>query len=234
MSRSPVMTGISRRSLTRVGRDLLVAVDYWPDGGSQPGGIYPLRADGQVTPWPGSTPLGGLGDIVAAPDGSLLAVDFEADGLFRIVGPEAPPEPLITAGEVPPGLAGVAIDPFDGTIWLLNHGGDSPFGGTPGVYRLADDGSAPLVAAAPEGMALLMGMAVSDGRVLPAGVWASDPAGGRLLRLGPDGTWEPLVEGLPGVAELAFDPLSGDLLATFATDRLVRLSAVPGAPSIDG
>jgi hypothetical protein len=234
VSRSAVMTGISRRSLARVGRDLLVAVDFWPDGGSQPGGIYPLRADGQVTPWPGSTALGGLGDIVAAPDGTLLAVDFEADGLFRIAGPEAPPEQLITAGEVPPGLAGVAIDPADGTIWLLNHGGDSPFGGTPGVYRLADDGSAPLVAAAPEGTALLMGMAVSDGRVLPAGVWASDPAGGRLLHLDPAGTWQTLVEGLPDVAELAFDPLTGDLLATFATDRLVRLSAVPGVPSIDG
>jgi hypothetical protein len=79
-----------------------------------------------------------------------------------------------------------------------------------------------------------MGMAVSDGRVLPAGVWASDPAGGRLLHLAPDETWEPLIQGLPGVSELAFDPLSGDLLATFATDRLVRVSAGSGSPSTDG
>jgi len=45
------------------------------------------------------------------------------------------------------------------------------------------------------------------------------------------------VEAEAPVAELqhiAHERSELDLLATFATDRLVRLSAVPGVPSIDG
>ncbi len=235
-SESPLFSGLNRKSLAWLGGRLLVAVDYWPDGGNVGTGIEELGPDGTALAWPGPADaafgpgagdvdrLGGITDLSVLPDGGLLVTDFEADQVFRLSPDGSGVAPLITVPPAPAGPLAAIADPAIGTIDTLDVDGAWPLGGPAGIARITPDGASVVTAAPPADSSGFGGMARSDGRVLPAGLYVTEPAAGRVLLLAGDGTFVPVITGLRGVTELAFDAATGDLLLTYDATGLMRVS----------
>jgi hypothetical protein len=231
-SEDDLLWGVNRKSGLWLDGRLLVGVEYeWysATGGNPWGGIYELAADGTFRPWQTVRSIGGLSDLIAAPEGGVLISDDEADNIFHLATETAPERPVITQGAVPGGIVRLAFDAATRALYALSVLGEGDLGGPAGIYRITPDGAAELIAAPPEESANLGAIAVSPGGVLEAGLYATDPIGGRVLAVRPDGGLEPVIEGIPGVTEAAFDPLTGDLLVTWDEDRLLRIGTpAPG------
>jgi FecR protein len=203
--------------------DILMTVDYWPEGGTRYGGVYQLSPDGSSREWKTAQGHGGLSDIIAAPDGGWYLSDFENDNVWYLAAEGQPETPLITQGEVPRGLAALALNPVRQALYALNQTGDWPFGGTPGVYQVTPAGEAVLLAGRAEGEPNFGGLAFSQGGILPPGLYVSDTNGGRILQVGAGGEFTPVIVGLPKPAAIRFDPVTGDLLAVCDSKYLLRV-----------
>ncbi|MBW7885790.1 MAG: hypothetical protein H3C34_24800, partial [Caldilineaceae bacterium] len=228
---SDLVAGLNRKSGVWNGASLLVAIDYWPEGGNPFSGIQELASDGSVRAWETVTSFGGVTDMLPAPDGGWLLADFEQDNVFYLPAEGAAALPLITEGERPAGLWALAAGASSGTLYALNRSGDPPYGGVAGIYQITDTGEARLVAQPPEGAANFGGIAVADGRVFARGLYATVPDGNQVVRVRESGTLEPVLEDIPAPRELAFDPLTGDLMVVYAGNMLLRVTAV-SAPAV--
>ncbi|HEY3281799.1 MAG TPA: dockerin type I domain-containing protein [Armatimonadota bacterium] len=207
---SPALYGINRKSAAQNGLNALVTVDYWPGGGNNLGSLEEVKPDGTYREWELSEPHGGLSDIVPAPQGGWYLSDFESDVLWYLAAEGQKGVRLITKGEVPPGLGPVAVDDQTKTVYVVNWTGDWPFGGLAAIYRITSDGAAELLAKAPDGSSF-GGIAVSRGGAFGHALYASDSKGGRIVRVGEDGSLTPVVTGLTSPADIRFSPYNGDL-----------------------
>lgn len=211
---SELLAGINRKSGVVLDDGFLVAVDGWVEGGNRYSGLYELQRDGSFRQWNLSSGYGGLGHIIAAQDGGWLFCDFEADNIWRLPAEGVAEVPLITGAEKPQGPGALAIDPSSGTLYCLSWGGGSwPFGTSLDVFRLEENGTAVRVCRLNESETLSGGgLAFGEGGQFGRSLYASDPGTGIIFRVDEDGSFTPVVSGLNRPSDLAFSPLTGDLL----------------------
>ncbi len=207
---SELLAGINGKNGAWADGQVMVAIDFWPDGGNPYGGLFRLSGDGSFSEWKLAEGHGGMADVIAAPNGGWYFADFENDNVWYLAAEGVPEQKLITQGDVPPGVTGLAYDPAAGALYALNVEDAYPFGGQAGVYRITPDGQAELVVA-PLGSKNFGGMAVSPGASFAAGLYVSEPQSGEILRVSPDGQTEPAVTGLTNPGTLGFSPTTGAL-----------------------
>ena len=228
---SDLVAGVNRKTGLWRNDKLMVAIDGWQEGGNEYGGIVEVGSDGAVRPWETANGYGGLVDILSAPGGGLFLADFEQDNIFLLPDETAAETPLIVQGDPLPGPWALAYDGETETLYVLNRSGDWPFGGTAGIYRISSDGAAQLMAAPPEGATNFGDIALATGVMLPVGLYATVPDANRVMRIENDGQMETIVEGVPGVSDLAFNPSDGSLMLVYDGDKVLRVSGVQVATS---
>ncbi|VVB67425.1 Uncharacterised protein [uncultured archaeon] len=209
---SELLSGLSLKTGVMLGSNVLTTVDYWPEGGSPFAGIFELKPGGSYRKLNLGADYSGVGRIIAAPDGGWYFPDFEADNIWHLPGEGVAETPLITKGDVPPGLVYLAYDNSDGTLYAMNHNGGWPFGGLFAVYKITNDGEAILFAKVNETSAQNGGMALSTGGPFGHALYVTDAAGGKLLKVEADGTTVPVITGLIKPGDMQFNPVNGDLL----------------------
>ncbi len=209
---SELLSGLSLKTGVMLGENVLTSVDYWPDGGSPFAGLFELKPDGSYRKWNLTATYPGMGRVITAPDGGWYFPDFESDNIWHLSGEDVAETPLIVKGDVPPGLANLAYDNLDGTLYAMNWAGGWPFGGVFGVYKITNDGEAILFAKVNETSTMNGGMCLSFGGLFGHALYVSDAAGGKLLKVENDGTTTPVVTGLIKPGDMQFNPVNGDLL----------------------
>jgi len=209
---SELLSSINRRTGVMLGSSILLTVDYWPDVGNQFSGIYELNADGSYRKWSltgGS--YDGLSHIIAAPEGGWFFSDFEKDNIWHLSAEGVAETPMITRGDVPPGLGALAYDSSDGTLYAMNWAGGWPFGGIFAVYKIID-GEAVLFARVNETSTMNGEMALSTNGPFGHALYVSDTAGGKVLKVEVDAATTPVITGLIKPGYMQFNPVNGDLL----------------------
>jgi hypothetical protein len=208
---SSLLAGINRKTGLLQGENVLVTVDYWPESGNTFSGLYELENDGTYRKWNLTGDYGGLADIIHSPAGGWYFSDFEKDNIWNLPAEGVAETPLITQGDVPPGITDLAYDETNGGLYALNVVGGWPFGGKFAVYRVTEDGKAVLLATINETSTLNGEMALSTSGSFGHALYVSDAAGGSVLKVDFDGTITPVVTGLvkPGSVEFSSE---GDLL----------------------
>lgn len=216
------LAGLNRKSGLWLGDRLLIGVDGWSEGGNPYFGVLELDADGMFREWTRPPRLTGLSDLQPAPQGGLLVSDNESQNIFHVSGEATEAQPLISGGERLWGIIDLAVDDM-GTIYALSVL-SPPLNGPAGLFRLASDGTMRLLATPPAGSPNFGAVESSPGGVLEPGLYVTDPTAGILWAVTDQGSLQPVIEGLPGVTEMAFDPTSGELLLTWDEDKLLRVS----------
>ncbi len=209
---SEILAGINRKTGVFFGSNILMTVDGWNEGGNRYIGIYELNPNGTFHQWNLKSSYGGLGYIISASVGGWYFSDFEADNIWHLSAKDTIETPLITKGDIPPGLAVLAYDSLDDILYTLNWVGDWPFGGTFAVYEITKDGEATLVAKINETSKMNGGMALSRSGPFGHALYVSDAAAGKVLKVTADGTIKPVISGLVKPGEMQFNPVNGDLL----------------------
>ncbi len=217
------LAGLNRKSGLWLEDRLLVGVDGWYEGGNPYSGIAELDEEGAFRAWATPPSFGGLSDLQQAPEGGMLVSDFESDNIFLVSGEAAEAQPLIRGGEPLYGIVDLAVD-GKGTVYALSVLTSWPLDGPAGLFRLKPDGTVKLVVAPPEGSPNFGAVGSSPGGVLDPGLYVTDPTAGILWAVEEKGRLQPVIEGLPGITEMAFDSVSGDLLLTWDEDKLLRVS----------
>lgn len=202
---SEVLRGLSRRNLIEDGKNWLVAVDYWPSGGSVTGGIYRLQPNGEYQELKLAEIYNGLADLIRTPEGILFA-DFEADNIWSWKGGSEFEQPLLGNNPLPMGIYSLLWQPEEQVLYVANRSGNWPFDGKAGIYRV-ENGKAMPVADLEQASAL----AWSHGKLFPKGIYFTNPQAGSIEYLKPDGTRHKIIEGLKQPYELAFEPETGVL-----------------------
>jgi len=175
----------------------------------------------------------GLQPFAAPPEDSsfkgLFFSDFENDNLWLVPGEGAGEIPIIDSG-APPGLAALAYNDLDHTVYAINMQGSGwPFGGEDAVYAIHPNGASVQVCKGVFG-----GIAMGPGGPLGRALYVSDGAAGAVCRL--DGSaLTPVVTGLPAPGPLAFDPRTGNLVVVCDAGRQVAWigTGLPGAAAGD-
>lgn len=218
-----VVAGNNRKSGVALdGGGLLVGVDFWPDGGNRYRGLMEVTPGQEPRQWKTQADFGGLGDVIAAPGGGYYVCDFERDGVWFLPGESEPEQPLVTEGDPLPAPMDLAFDLAGKTLYALNQAGGSPFGGTAGIYRIANGRAEPVVTR--DDGVNYGGIAWNSGGALPAGLYATDPAAGTVVRI-EGNVAEPVISGLAKPADLGFQPGTGDLWVVCDADTLVWAGA---------
>ena len=107
---SELLSGVNLKTGVMLGSSVLMTVDYWPEGGNQFSGIYELKPDGSYRKW--SLTCGSYDDlsrIIPASQGGWFFSDFEKDNIWHLFAEGVAETPLITRGEVPPGLGVLGV-----------------------------------------------------------------------------------------------------------------------------
>ncbi|GEM_PF-1047058 len=219
-AKADILAGVNRKSGAGLDDGVLVALDYWSEGGNAFSGFYELRPDGSSRKWNLTGSYPGLGDVIPAPDGGWFFADFEADNIWHLRAEGQAEVPLITQGGAPLGLVDLAFDEEEETLYGLSWGGSWPFGSALEIYRITDDGQAALVAKVNEAVSS-GGIAISQKGPFSRGLYVSDYVGGRVLRVYPDGNLIPVITGLVKPGDLGFNPLTGDLLVICDDGRAI-------------
>jgi hypothetical protein len=206
---SDVLVGQNFRGGALYDNGYVVSVDYAPDAGNTPGGIYTMNSDGAYTAWNLTLGHGGISDLIPAPQGGYLFTDFESDNIWHITTPEAAVTPLLTTSPV--ALMSVAAND-GGDIYAVNWipGEWWSNGGVNAVYRKSGD-TMELVAQAPEG-SQLFSIAAAKGGIFGNSFYVTDTTGGRVLRVESNNTLTPVITGLPNPGRIKFDPISGNMV----------------------
>jgi hypothetical protein len=221
---SPLLGGTNMKSGVELYTGFLVALDYWPDGGSLFGGLYELRPDGGYSKWNLSKDYSGLGDVIQAPDGGWYFSDFEADNVWHLPAKGKAEEPLITQGDRPRGLTDLAFDEAEKVLYALSWGGSNPYGSALEAYKMTNDGQAALVAKINESSTSPGGsIAISQKGPFGRGIYVSDPEGGSIFRVDDDGTLTPEITGLVRPGDMSFNPATGDLLVVCDERYLLKV-----------
>ncbi|HWQ20110.1 MAG TPA: hypothetical protein VN455_10070 [Methanotrichaceae archaeon] len=211
-AQSEVLAGINGKSGVLSEENVLMTVDYGPEGGNKFSGIFDLKADGTYRLWNSTEGYGGLASLIPAPDGGWYFSDFEKDNIYHLAREGDEAKPLISKGVIPQGLGTLAYDRDDGALYALNWAGGWPFGNNYSLYRIGDEGEAALVATINETSTLNGGMDISYGGPFGHGIYVSDTEGGKILKVESDGTVTPIITGLNKPGKIQFNPVTGDLL----------------------
>jgi len=161
-----VLAGINRKSGVVDGADIIVTVDGWGGGGNRFSGVFVLHPDGSYEPWETDPGLGGLGAILARPDGGWWLADFERDNLY-IMNRGGGKLREVIKKDIPGGSVCSCLEsrcPDPVRIELCRR---PPFGGIPGIDQISDQGEAKLLAGVPgkknfNGLAVGMGGELGD------------------------------------------------------------------------
>ncbi|MBA2278446.1 MAG: ScyD/ScyE family protein [Chloroflexia bacterium] len=227
------------------------------DSGAMPNGLYRVAPGGEpelvadistfirdnpVAERPPDYDTDGQPYHLTPVDGGFLVSEGNSNQLLR-VGLDGSVSRVADLSAGHPIPTGVTLGP-DGAIYVATFTpAPYPEGGAV-VLRIAPDGTA-----APVWTELTMIAALTtgpDGRLYALesatghGAEADDldPASGRVVELHPDGTWTPLVTGLPVPADMAFAPdgrliIDGPAFAAADAPGLVLSIALPTSGALD-
>jgi hypothetical protein len=210
---SELLSGVNIKTGTMLGSNILTTVDFWPEGGNPFEGIFLLKPDGSYRKWNlTGNDYAGLSRIIPALDGGWYFSDFERDNIWHLSAEGVAETPMITKGDVPPGLGDLAYDSTDGVLYAMNWVGGWPFGGLFAVYKITNDGEAVLHAKVNETSDMNGGMALSTSGPFGHALYVSDTAGGKVLKVDADGITVPAITGLIKPGYMQFNPVNGDLL----------------------
>lgn len=140
--------------------------------------------------------------------------DFENDNVWYIPG-AGQPEAGILESNIPPGLSMLAYNDTDDFLYSVNWTGGWPFGGDNSVYRIEGNGTAVAIAMGTPGTNGFSSIAMSKGGPFGNHLYATDSAGGRIVRLeNTEGVWSvvPVITGLPTPSFLKFSPTTGEMI----------------------
>lgn len=140
--------------------------------------------------------------------------DFENDNVWYIPG-AGQPEAGILESNIPPGLSMLAYNDTDDFLYSVNWTGGWPFGGDNSVYRIEGNGTAVAIAMGTPGTNDFSSIAMSKGGPFGNHLYATDSAGGRIVRLeNTEGVWSvvPVITGLPTPSFLKFSPTTGEMI----------------------
>ena len=234
---SDLLKGIATKSMVGTDEGWLVAIDYWAQK-SDKRGLYRLSLAGKYSQYSLSEKYDGLGDIISAPDGGWLFCDFEKNNIYK-VQKENEETPLLRKN-IPQGLIRLVWNPQQKQLYAGSRKGSAAFAKTAGVYRV--ENATVVEVAQPE---QLGGMAWSNGKLFPEGLYFSDTEQGTVNRIANKGI-EIVIKDLNRPQDIRFDPRNGDLLLVGVNDSLIRFSRkaapiypgmqvlIPGRSQING
>lgn len=168
--------------------------------------------DGQYLVWFGSTPPAIQTSAAAA--AGWYFTDFENDNVWHIPG-EGQPEIGILDSNIPAGLSMLAYNDTDDFLYSVNWAGGWPFAADNSVYRIKGNGRAVAIATGTPGTNEFTSIAMSKSGPFGNQLYATDSAGGRIVRLeNTGGVWTvvPFITGLPTPSFLKFSPTTGEMI----------------------
>jgi hypothetical protein len=201
-----------RHGVPLTGGNILLGIDYT---GDSPTGLHEITPAGVDTAWTLARGHSGIGDILALPTGGWVFSDFEGYNIFKVSAKNTAETALIATSSFTP--ASLAYDAATDTIYFVNMnnlGGESWFSGDGAIYKIVAGGAPTLVANPPAAGTRFLGLAVGLGGLFPAGLYAGDPANGRVVKVDSTGALTPVVTGIPSAGELRIDPVSKGMAIT--------------------
>lgn len=210
--RGEPFAGLNYKSGVFDGEDLLVSVDYWPEGGNRHSGLLRVKPDGSFQPVQLPPGFGDAGDLIPAPTGGWYLSDFGQNNIFMLQrksgGSSDEPDAmtataLIRTGERPEGMRELVQDPHTRELLVLNRSGAWPYGGPSAVYSVSKGSITPWVTAR-EGVTY-ESIDATTRSVLNDGVFILDSTG-VLTRTSWQGTSEVSIRGLDGYTQFRFSP----------------------------
>jgi hypothetical protein len=221
------VAGLNRRSGLVAGDRILLGVDSWWAGGNALGGLYDMARDGSYEVVKLEPGLGGLTDLIRAPDGGLWLSDFENDGIWHLPRGGGPLK-RVTTQEAPGGILAMAWHPRRGVIHALNSS-NPPGSGQAGVYAVdPESGSVRLIAKPPDGKEWA-GMASSIGGAFGDALYVTEPTSGTVFCVSPDGSTTPFIMGLESAGDIGINPATGEMLVVCDGKKLLVVKPGPAA-----
>jgi hypothetical protein len=215
---SDLLAGCNEKAGVWLGGDVMVLLDGYRECGNDFAGIYRLHPDGTYAELlsNGSGNYSGLGDLIANPQGGYWFCEFESkDNVFSWSG-QGQPVALLSAGDIPGGAWRLCYDGTGGGLYLLNSVGGWPFGqrgsAVAGVYKIVGNQAKLSVASPKDGD--WTGADISQGGTFGHAMYVSEPLTSSVRKTGGTSTTA-TITGLKNPGDLAFNPVTNDLLVVY-------------------
>jgi hypothetical protein len=205
-----------RHGVPLTGGNILLAIDYY--GG--PTGLHEITPTGTDTAWALAQNHAGIGDILALPTGGWVFSDFESYNIFKLAAKGGTETAMITTGTYT--AAYLAHDATTNTLYFVNMnnlGSEGWFSGDGAIYSLTT-GTPTLLAKAPSTTSRFTGLAIGQGGLFPAGLYAADSANSRIVKVESTGALTPVIVGVPTPSEIRIDPVSKGM-AMYSGDQVI-------------
>lgn len=223
---SDLLKGIMRRSMIETKKGWLVAVDYWPGGGSNYGGVYEITSPGKFRKIKLSKNYLGLSDIVVQQDRTYMFSDFESDNLYRFVN-ESTPEQGLLATEKPSGLMSLVWHPVKRVWYASNQKGSWPLSDRASIVSIDLKGKKTQTVVKPTQVS---GLAWNAGNSFPKGMYFTNAEKGTVERINEDNTTTVVIDKLLKPGDLFFDGDTGDLFVLLGDQVVARFSTTREHP----